>query len=94
MNVYGERIRAAWTRLKPDEVAEMLDPEEFFRAKGEQVEEEIVNRAQELADREPQEPDYLREVKRLQTWRTEAESIVMRERLDEWLPPELEQPGL
>lgn len=94
MNEYGERIQAAWLRLKPEEVAEMLDPEEFFRAKGEEIEEEIVNRAQQMADQEPQEADYLREVARLRTLRMEAESVVMREKLDEWLPPHLEQPGL
>jgi len=94
MNQYGERIQAAWLRLKPDEVAEMLDPEEFFTTLGEQIEEEIVTRAQQMADQEPQKQDYLKEVTRLQTWRMEAESIVMREKLNEWLPPELEQPGL
>lgn len=93
-NEYGQRIQATWTRLKPHEVEQMSDPEAFFTAKGEEVLDLIAVRTQELADQEPQAQTYTAEVRRLKTLRMEAESQVMREKLDEWLPPHLEQPGL
>lgn len=96
MNQYGARAREHWEQHLPSRVAAMTDPEAFFEDLGEQVEEEIDQRARAIetqhAAEEPAGTSFLARAGQMGTARTVAEAEVLREMV--LLAPETEtDPG-
>lgn len=94
MNEFGRVFLATYRRLRPQDLEQMLDPQEYFTALGEDAENRMVMRMDQIADSQPPEEDYLAEVARLQQARETARDEVMRQMLDELFPEDVSQPGL
>jgi hypothetical protein len=77
MNHYGELALRHWQNARPQELATIEDQERFFTDLGEQVQNEILRRAQELES--PMGEDYLANLGMLNEARATAESDVLRE---------------
>lgn len=90
MNEHARTVEATWRRMRPQEVAEMVDPEEFFTRIGEDIEAEIARRWPLLAGEDPPGEEHLAKVARLDMARFQAQSQVMNERLEELLGQESE----
>ncbi|MGI5122755.1 hypothetical protein ACQEU5_24885 [Marinactinospora thermotolerans] len=85
MNQYGQTVKATWERMQPSEVAEMLDPEEFFTRIGEKIASQIAQRWPALAGEDQPGEGHVAKAQRLRTAQLEAEQQVMRETLEELL---------
>lgn len=81
MNKYGSRAMTHWRRWLPTRYAAIPNPEEFFEDLGHQVQAEIVQLSTQLAGEDPRDAGYLDKVGRLNMARTQAEEIVLRERV-------------
>jgi len=81
MNHYGARLMTHWKTERPQAYRELVDPEQFFTQLGEEVAEQIEERARSLAAASPPGEQYLERLQRLNTARLEAEGEVMREQL-------------
>lgn len=79
MNRYGTQAMRHWQRTDPERYAAIEQPEEFFTALGEQVEEQIQERTVALAGQDQPGESYLEKVGRLRMARFTAEAEVLRE---------------
>src|SRR5690625_2885849 len=73
MNRYGRAARDHWTRVDPDRVSTMDDPEMFFRDLGEQVESRVQELTDYLTGPDGPSKTYLETVGRLNIARLQAE---------------------
>lgn len=80
-NVYGQRAYDQMASWRPAELAEIPDPQAYFRRLGLDVEAEIVRRTRQLAGQPPAGESYLARVGRLGRARFEAEGRVLAERV-------------
>lgn len=94
MNEFGRTFLATYTRMRPQDLELMLDPQEFFTALGEEAEGRIEMRMDQITDSQGSKEDYLAEVRRVQQARETAREEVMRQMLDELIPEHISQPGL
>lgn len=82
---YEARAQAHWQAYRPQEYAQIPEAErtEFFSRLGEEIQERVTLRAQELADQEePEEPiGFQARFALLNTLRLEAEKEVLAEML-------------
>ena len=79
MNKYGALLMRQWKRADPQRFSEIPDPEEFFAAKGTELEQEISTLAASLAGPDRAGETYMEKVSRLATARFNAESDLLRE---------------
>lgn len=91
MNQYGAMAQRHWGRWLPQRYGQILDPEAFFAALGEEVMQEVLALADALAGDDLPGESYLDKVGRLNMARLNAESDVLRERV--LLPAESENDG-
>lgn len=91
MNRYGVQAMRHWQKTDPDRYQAIEDPEEFFTALGEQVQEEIQVRAAALAGPDQPGESHLERSGRLNMARFTAESEVLRELVLIPEPNELEE---
>ncbi len=81
MNRYGAMARRHWAQWLPGRYAAVSDPDSFFTTLGEDVARQVENLTEELAgDGRPGE-GYLVRVGRLNASRTQAEEIILPERV-------------
>src|SRR5690625_5006435 len=90
MNRYGRAARDHWTRVDPDRVSTMDDPEMFFRDLGEQVESRVQELTDYLTGPDGPSKTYLETVGRLNIARLQAEEAAMTELV--WLSEPAESP--
>ena len=86
MNSYGHRALSHWQQWRPNQLAEITDPETFFTRLGEQVAADISQLATDLAGQDIPGEGYLGKLGRLRMARFTAESQILRESV--LLPPE------
>jgi hypothetical protein len=77
MNHYGAMALRHWENLRPQELATIEDPQQFFSELGEQVAAEVQRRATALEGSVGE--DYLANLGMLTEARTTAEAEVLRE---------------
>lgn len=90
MSVYSQTVREHWEKYRPRELAQMQDPEGFFRDKGREIQVAILEAEQALEEALEPEQDYQARVGQLNQIRATAEQQV----LAELLPPPEEEPEL
>jgi hypothetical protein len=88
MSSYGRQARHNWETLAPTALAQMEDPETFFRDLGEQAEAMVAQLAPKIAGPDPAGESYLEKVGRLNAAKAQAEEVV---RLELLTPTEEEQ---
>lgn len=91
MSYYGTMARDHWAKWRPNQLAEIADPETFFTRLGEQVEADIDQMATDLAGPDVPGEGYLAKVGRLRMARFTATEIVLRDQV--LLPPENPDPS-
>lgn len=79
MNRYGLLALEQWSRYMPTRFAELEDPEGFFAAMGETIEQQVVGLVEELERQLTPTEDYLRRVGELNAVRRQAEESVLQE---------------
>jgi hypothetical protein len=79
MNQYGAQARRHWQTHLPNRYRQIEDPETFFADLGEQIAQQVQDRAAAIAGSDPEQETYLEKVGRLNMARQTAESGVMRE---------------
>jgi hypothetical protein len=79
MNPYGQLAWDHWKTWRPNELAQILDPQEYFSRLGLQVETQIELMTAELAGNDSVAEDYLAKVGRLRMARFTAQAQVLRE---------------
>lgn len=90
MNSYGAMALDHWATWRPSELAEIADPEAFFRRLGDRVSDEIDQMTFDLAGPDQRGEGYLGKLGRLNMARFTAEEVVLRELV--LLPPENADP--
>ena len=94
LSPYAARAQAHWQRYRPEDYQQIPEAERtgFFSRLGEEIQERVTTRAQELADQEePEEPiGFKARFALLNTLRLEAEKEVLAEMLP--APAETEDP--
>ncbi|MEJ3743141.1 hypothetical protein WEI85_07630 [Actinomycetes bacterium KLBMP 9797] len=83
MNQYGAQARRHWQTHLPRRYAQIEDPETYFTDLGEQIAQQIQDKARAIAGPDPEQETYLDKVGRLNMARLTAESDVLRETLPE-----------
>lgn len=78
MNRYGQQAMQYWQDMRPEDLAQLSDPQQFFTRMGEDLEAAIEDLARDLAAPVPERETYLDRVRRLGTARAEAESQTLR----------------
>jgi hypothetical protein len=86
MNSYAVMARDHWAKWRPNQLAEISDPETFFTRLGETVEADIDQLTTDLAGADVPGEGYMGKLGRLRMARFTAESTVLREQV--LLPPE------
>jgi hypothetical protein len=81
MNQYGRRAQQHWQEFRPGRIAELDDAETFFAELGADVQGEVRARwtAERVAAPAVMGESYLERAGRLQQFRIEAESAILRE---------------
>lgn len=85
---YATLLRRHWEEFRPRELAQMEDPEGYFRTLGMQMGEAIAQAQEELEEALEPETDYQARVGQLQQIAATAREQVLREMLP---PPETEE---
>lgn len=89
MNPYGRTAQQHWQQHLPTRYAQIPDPQSYFTQLGEEIQEEIEQRAATIAGDDPPGETYLQKLGRLNEATLTARSDVLRERLPD---PEAEDP--
>lgn len=79
MQRYAAIARDHWRQWLPARFNAIKDPETFFAALGEEIEQRVEELSQALAGDDPPGEQYLEKVGRLQMARANAESQALRE---------------
>lgn len=79
MNRYGQIAMEHWQAHAPSRVAQLEDPETFFRELGETADSQITTLSEQLEAREPAKQEYLDRVAQIASIRRQAEEIVLHE---------------
>ena len=79
MQRYAAIARDHWRQWLPKRFSEIQDPETFFVALGEEIEQRVEELSQALAGDDPPGEQYLEKVGRLQMAKANAESQALRE---------------
>jgi hypothetical protein len=79
MNHYGRTAQMHWRQWLPTRYSRITDPETFFTALGEEIEQEVQALSLALAGNDPPNETYLEKLGRLNMARLNAESQVLRE---------------
>ncbi|GAB7192794.1 hypothetical protein NUM3379_35030 [Kineococcus sp. NUM-3379] len=77
MNKYGRIAHEHWTKFRPQELAKIESPTDFFSTLGQQIEDQVVELTPTLAGADPAGEDYLQKVGRLNAARQQAEEQVL-----------------
>ena len=83
MNQYGSQAHRHWQTHLPNRYQQIEDPQTFFTDLGEQIAEQVQDKARAIAGPDPERETYLEKVGRLNMARQTAESDVLREVLPE-----------
>jgi hypothetical protein len=83
MNQYGAQAHRHWQTHLPNRYRQIADPETYFTELGEQIAEQVHDKARAIAGPDPQQETYLDKVGRLNMARLTAESDVLRQMLPE-----------
>ncbi len=86
MNSYGQMALDHWAQWRPNQLAEIPDPETFFTQLGETVEADVDQMTTDLAGPDQRGEGFMGKLGRLRMARFTAESIVLRDQV--LLPPE------
>ncbi|PXY16594.1 hypothetical protein [Prauserella muralis] len=79
MNHYGTMAKRHWQRFLPSRYRQISDPETFFTQLGQQVQEEITHRSEQILASQPPTSEYLRMVGRRKEAQLSAEEAVLAE---------------
>lgn len=79
MNQYGKLAYQHWARWRPNEMSQISNPQEHFRRMGSQIEQRIVDLANETQGEDRTDEGYLAKLGRLNMTRLVAEEQVLRE---------------
>ena len=79
MNEYGRMALEHWRRWRPGEFSAIDDPQEHFSTLGEQAQQQISELTDQLAGPDPVGEGYLAKVGRLNSARSRAREMVVRE---------------
>lgn len=83
---YAQMAQNHWAQFLPNRYSQIPNPDEFFTALGQEVEEQIQDLAEQIAGQDPPGEDYLSKVGRLNQARQTAREKVLAERV--FLPAE------
>lgn len=86
MNRYGKQAMEHWSQVAPQRYSEIPDPIQFFSALGDQVQERILDLAQELTEPDQPGEDSAHKAGRINNARNRAQEIVLAEMV--WIEPE------
>jgi hypothetical protein len=81
INRYGARARGHWQEHRPQEYAQISDPDAFFGRLGRQIADDVTTLSFSIAGDDPEGETYLKKVGRLRMARLQAEEQVLREHL-------------
>jgi hypothetical protein len=79
MNQYGTRAKQHWQKFLPERFSQLEDPDSFFSALGEQIDERVQELSLAMAGDDPPGEDYLAKLGRLNMTRLNAESQALQE---------------
>ena len=79
MSRYEQLVRRRWELRAPETTARIEDPVTFFSTLAEQVNDRVLQLADELAGPDPAGESYLQKVGRLNAAKTQAEEIALSE---------------
>lgn len=89
MNHYATMARRHWERHAPARLAEIADPETYFRDLGEQIETQVTDLSVRIAGADRAGEDYLGKAGRLTAARKQAEEAVLTDLVWSVLEPTL-----
>lgn len=84
MNSYGLTAQRAWSELAPDQVPNL--PANFFAELGEQIQDQVIEVADQMVARMELSRDYLTNVGQRQMARLRAEEMVLQDLVWDQLP--------
>jgi len=85
-SLIAARARAHWQKWRPNELAQLADPQAFFEELSREAQRQIEDLGAHLAGQGPPGEPYLEQVGRLRMARFDATALVMRDLV--LLPPE------
>ena len=91
MNRYGLMAKSHWAQWLPGRYATISDPDSYFSTLGQEAEQRIEELTADLAGDDPAGEEYLAKAGRLTAARSQAEEIVLAERVLLTPEPELSE---